>query len=112
MHLAGELPNGARLVAVLGGVPDVDGVPHIGAESLTIPFQTVGDNVLLGSESASGFFPRRRELDRRARELLALVGLPVAPATPILELDPVGQRIVELARALAKQPPLILIDDR
>lgn len=112
MLLADALPNGARLIAVLGGVPAADGVPHIGAESLIVPFQTVGDNVLLGAEAASGFFPRRRELDRRARELLELVGLPVSPAKPILELDAVAQRIVELARALAKQPALILIDDR
>lgn len=112
MNLAGTLPNGARLIAVLGGVPSVDGVPQIGPELLTVPFQTVGDNVLLGAESASGFFPRRKELDRRARELLETVGLSVAPATPILELDPVEQRIVELARALAKRPTAILIDDR
>lgn len=112
MHLVGSLPDGARLVAVLGGVPEAPGIPLIGAESLTIPFSTVGDNVLLGSESASGFFTRRRVLERRARELLDVVGLPVVPSTPILDLDAVDQRVVELARALARRTDVILVDDR
>lgn len=112
MPLVGALPDGARLVAVLGGLPATDRVPLIGAESQVVPFQTVGDNVLLGAEGASGFFPRRRDLDRRAAELLGLVGLDVPPATPILDLSVVDQRIVELGRALARTPDLVVIDDR
>lgn len=112
MPLVGAVPEGARLIAVLGGLPATDGVPVIGAESLIIPRQTVGDNALLGAEAASGFFPRKRDLDRRATDLLDLVGLPVVPATPVLDLDVVDQRIVQLARSLSRTPEFVLIDDR
>ena len=112
MPLVGAVPEGARLIAALGGLPAADGVPVIGAGSLLIPLQTVGDNVLLGAEAASGFFPRKRDLERRATELLDRVGLAASPATPVLDLDVVDQRIVELARALARTPALVLIDDR
>jgi putative multiple sugar transport system ATP-binding protein len=106
------MPDGARLIAVLGGLPTITGAPQLGSESQILPFQSVGDNVLLGSESSSGFFLRRATLDRRATELLARVGLDVSPATPALDLDTVNRRIVELARALGRTPGAILVDDR
>lgn len=112
MPLVGAVPDGARLVAVLGGLPATDGVPLIGAESLIIPRLSAGDNALLGAEAASGFFPRKRDLERRATDLLDLVGLAVGPTTPVVELDVVDQRIVELARSLSRTPEFVLIDDR
>lgn len=112
MPLLGAVPDGARLIAVLGGVPASEGVPVLGAESLLIPLQSVGYNVLLGAEGGSGFFPRKRDLDRHATELLVSVGLAVQPSAPILDLDMVDRRIVELARALARTPELIIVDDR
>ncbi|MET0977122.1 MAG: hypothetical protein ABWX82_15775 [Leifsonia sp.] len=112
MPFVGAVPDGARLIAVLGGLPAADGVPVIGSESLIIPRQTVGDNALLGAEGASGFFPRKRDLDRRATDLLDLVGLAVAPATPVSDLDIVDQRIVQLARSLSRTPEFVLVDDR
>lgn len=107
-----DLPDGARLIAVLGGLPTEDGAPVIGVESQLLPFQNVADNVLLGSESSTGFFLRRGPRDRRAAELLARVGLDVAPLTPSLDLDAVDRRIVELARALGHSPNVIIVDDR
>lgn len=112
MPLVGAVPDSARLVAVLGGLPVTGGVPVIGAESLIIPRLTVGDNALLGAEAASGFFPRKRDLERRATDLLDLVGLAIPPTTPVVELDVVDQRIVELARSLSRTPEFVLIDDR
>ena len=112
MPRVGDLPDGARLVAVLGGLPTEDGAPVVGPESQLLPFQSVGDNVLLGSESSGGFFLRRGPLERRASELLARVGLEVAPAMPALDLDTVDRRIVELARALGRSPAVLLVDDR
>ena len=112
MLRVGALPDGARLIAVLGDLPAAGGAPVLGAESLLLPLQSVGDNVLLGSEGASGLFPRKRDLERRAVDLLDQVGLVVAPATPVRALDLVDQRIVELARAIGRTPELIVVDDR
>jgi putative multiple sugar transport system ATP-binding protein len=112
MPLTGALPDGARLVAVLGDLPAQSGVPVLGVESLILPFQTVGDNVLLGSEATGGFFPRKQNRERRAVELLDRVGLTVPPATPVAELDTVDRRIVELAGVLGRTPEMVLVDDR
>ncbi|MCP2032278.1 putative multiple sugar transport system ATP-binding protein [Okibacterium sp. HSC-33S16] len=112
MPRVGDMPDGARLIAVLGGLPTITGAPQLGSESQILPFQSVGDNALLGAESSSGFFLRRGTLDRRAAELLERVGLDIAPGRPALDLDTVDRRIVELARALARAPETILVDDR
>ncbi len=112
MPLLGAVPDGARLIAALGGLPSADGVPLIGPESQIIGSQSVGDNVLLGAERASGFFPRKKDLARRATELLDRVGLDVSPSSPILAIDAVDRRVVELGRALSRAPDAILIDDR
>ncbi len=112
MPLLGGVPDGARLIAVLGGLPATEGVPLIGAEPRIIGTQSVGDNVLLGAERVSGFFPRKKDLARRATELLDRVGLDVSPTTPIRALDAVDQRIVELGRALSRGPEAVLVDDR
>ncbi|SFN37233.1 putative multiple sugar transport system ATP-binding protein [Mycetocola miduiensis] len=110
MPLSGALPDGARLIAVLGDPPAVDGVPVLGVESLLIPLQTVADNVLLGA--TSGFFLNKSSRERRAMELIDRVGLAVPPTTPVFELDAVDQRIVELAGILGRTPEVVLVDDR
>jgi putative multiple sugar transport system ATP-binding protein len=112
MPLIGALPDGARLIAVLGDLPAADGIPVLGVESLLLPFQSVRDNVLLGSESSGGFFLRKQNRERRAVELLDRVGLVVPPTTPVIELDAVDRRIVELAGVLGRTPEVVLVDDR
>lgn len=111
MPLLGAMPDGARLIAVLGDLPAADGVPVLGVESLLLPFQTVGDNVLLGAEPTR-FFERKQDRELRAVDLLERVGLTVPPTRPVLDLDPVDQRIVELAGVLGRSPEFVLVDDR
>jgi branched-chain amino acid transport system ATP-binding protein len=51
------------------------------------------------------------ELDAHARHLLERVGLPGAAGTPVGALTYIDQKRVELARALASEPKVLLLDE-
>ncbi len=75
-----------------------------------LPGMSVLENV-----SAGGVFGYRRrwggELDEFARAQLKRVGMEGAEATPIDALTYIDQKRVELARALASEPELLLLDE-
>ncbi|NUJ88941.1 hypothetical protein HOW07_13075 [Plantibacter sp. MCCC 1A11337] len=88
--------------------------------------QTIGENVLLGSERAAGLretvmrLLRGPSADRtsvgrsdaaRIHRALRVVGLDRSPADPAGALSVVERRLVELARAVAAEASLIVIDD-
>ena len=75
-----------------------------------LPSLTVLENV-----AAGGVFGHARrwgaELDDFARSLLRRVGLQVAPDSPVSTLTYIDQKRVELARALASEPKVLLLDE-
>jgi ribose transport system ATP-binding protein len=75
--------------------------------------QSVAENLLLGElPTGAPWVVNFRRARSRARELLDLVGLEdVDPSVPAGSLGPVQARLVSIARALAKQPRLLILDE-
>lgn len=72
---------------------------------------TVLDNVLVGIAARPANGAARRPDVREARELLAYVGLGDSADHPVRRLPFGARKMVELARALAAKPKLLLLDE-
>ena len=77
------------------------------------PFKslTVEENVILGRLYGKPGKKNRAEATQRAKELLSLVGLEEAAGNPASHLNEVQCKMLELARCLATQPQLLLLDE-
>jgi ribose transport system ATP-binding protein len=139
--LAGEVhalvgENGAgksTLVKVLSGVepPDggqilLNGQPYLArrpeealAAGIRVVYQefnlltylTIAENLSFEHLPARRGLVDRRELRRRAEELLAEVGLDVPADTPVEELGIAQMQMVEIARALLTDARLLILDE-
>lgn len=89
------------------------GVALIPQETLLLPTLTVAENVLLGREkeytSAGTILPRRR--DHLAREALAAIGADYPLHSIVSGLPLEHRKMIELARALAADPRVLLVDE-
>jgi len=69
------------------------------------------DNVLLGSFFGTSTGMSSVDATREATELLEFVGLSAVKATPAKDLTLANQKRLEVARALATHPELLLLDE-
>lgn len=87
------------------------GVAMVHQEFALAPHLTVAENLSLGRErSHLGFIVRGSE-KRRARELLERVGLDVNPARKVSSLAVAAQQRVEIAKALAIDAKVVVMDE-
>src|SRR3984893_17574648 len=77
------------------------------------PFRKLSlvENVTLAAYYGEGGGIARSEAQRRAEEALSLVGRPAAPAATSERLGAAALKKLELARALATRPRLLLADE-
>jgi len=101
--------------AEIGGM-SADQVCHLGlARTFQIP-RPFRKLTLLANVTLAAFFGQRRsvtreEAKRQAVEALELAGLPSDPAATTESLGAAGLKKLELARALATQPRVLLADE-
>lgn len=108
---AGEVLIGGRVVASgpVGAPPERRRVSVVPQEGALFPHLTVAQNVAFGLPGRG--LPARRRRRERVRDLLALIGLPDVGDRMPSQLSGGQQQRVAVARALAPEPDVVLLDE-
>ncbi|MCZ4095231.1 sugar ABC transporter ATP-binding protein [Streptomyces sp. SID13666] len=87
------------------------GIVIIHQELALVPYLSIAENIFLGNEHASrGIISWHRTLTH-AKKLLQRVGLHENPQTRIADIGVGKQQLVEIAKALAKEVKLLILDE-
>jgi putative multiple sugar transport system ATP-binding protein len=87
------------------------GIAIIHQELALIPLLSITENIFLGNEPSRGGVIDWVKAQKEAQELLARVGLTDDPDTQIRSLGVGKQQLVEIAKALAKQVKVLILDE-
>lgn len=87
------------------------GIGIIHQELALIPYLSIAENVYLGNERAKNAFINWDETHAMANELLRKVGLKEDSDTKIKDIGVGKQQLVEIAKALAKDVKLLILDE-
>lgn len=87
------------------------GIEIVSQELNLVPWLDVAENISLGR------YPKRfgridyKAMRRAAIESLARLDVEIDPSLPLSRLSPAQQQLVEIAKALSKQPSVLLLDE-
>ena len=87
------------------------GIVIIHQELALVPYLTIGENMFLGNENGRKFAIDWDKTYGRADELLKTVGLQESSYTQIKDIGVGKQQLVEIAKALAKNVKLLILDE-
>ena len=95
------------------GIKDSEtkGIVIIHQELALVPYMTIGENMFLGNERGSAFRVNWDETNKKAAEYLKIVGLNELPQTLVKDIGVGKQQMVEIAKALAKNVRLLILDE-
>lgn len=87
------------------------GIVIIHQELALVPELSIAENMFLGNECAKAGIINWDETNHRSKEYMDLVGLHENPTTLIKDLSVGKQQLVEIAKALAKNVKLLILDE-
>jgi erythritol transport system ATP-binding protein len=90
---------------------DAHGIGIIHQELNLCPNLSVAENIFLGREISAKGVLNKREQERQARGLLERLEQPISPQTMVGELPLGHQQIVEIAKALARDIRVLMMDE-
>jgi ribose transport system ATP-binding protein len=88
------------------------GIMIVHQEFSLVPYMSVADNILLGLEECGALgMLKTAAMRKRARQALEMVNLQLPPDALIVNLSAGQQKLVEIAKALAAAPALLVVDE-
>jgi len=87
------------------------GIVIIHQELALIPYMTIGENMFLGNEQGTSYKINWNETYEKSAKFLKTVGLKESPRTLIKDIGVGKQQLVEIAKALAKNAKLLILDE-
>ena len=90
---------------------EAKGIVIIHQELALIPYMTIGENMYLGNEKGKSFSINWTETYGEADKYLKIVGLQESSRTLIKDIGVGKQQLVEIAKALAKNAKLLILDE-
>lgn len=87
------------------------GIVIIHQELALVPYMSIAENMFLGNERGVKYKIDWNETNSRSAELLKTVGLKESPQTLIKDIGVGKQQLVEIAKALAKNAKLLILDE-
>ena len=87
------------------------GIVIIHQELALVPYLSIAENMFLGNEQAKNGVINWDVTNQKAAKYMAMVGLNDSPSTLIKDIGMGKQQLVEIAKALAKNVKLLILDE-